>query len=117
MVAAQLTKNGETLFRETQYNTFFRSSVLAVQRAEYEFNRMYALGEGDASLALFFKLLEIKPPNDALTIGWDPDYMMDEWECWWIDFMHRPQFTDNGTPYIEISYPIPPVSLFYERSY
>ena len=117
MVAAKLTKNGETLFKESQYDIFFRSSTLAVIRAEYEFNRMYAMGEGDASLALFYKLLEVNAPNDAKLIGWDQDYMMDEWECWWIDFMHRPQFAEDGTPYVEISYPIPPTSLFYERSY
>lgn len=117
MASEQLTRNGETLFKETQYNIFFRSSTLAVQKAEYEFNRMYALGEGDSSLALFYKLLEINGPPDAKVIGWNPDYMMDEWECWWIDFMHRPQFTKDGVPYVEISYPIPPVSLFYEGSY
>lgn len=116
-MALQLTKNGDILFRESQYEIFFKSSTIAVLRAEYEFNRMYAMGEGDSSLALFYKLLEIKPPKDAMSIGWSPDYMMDEWECWWIDFIHKPAFTDDGTPYVDIYYPIPPVNLMYERSY
>lgn len=114
---AQLTRNGETLFRESQYGTFFKSSTIAVMRAEYEFNRMFAMGEGDSSLALFYRLLDLKPPNDSLIMGWNQDYMMYAWECWWIDFIHKPAFTENGTPYVDITYPIPPASLFYEGEY
>lgn len=115
-MVVELTKHGETLFRESHFGIFFKSSITAVKDAEMEFNRMYAVGEGDGSLALFYRLLDLKPPKDSLTVGWDPDYMMDEWENWWIYFQHAPAFTDDGTVYCDIYYPIPPASLFYERS-
>ena len=117
MRVEKLTRNGETLFRESYFNTFFRSSPLAVAQAEMEFNRMYAMGEGDASLAIFYRLLDLDPPADSKVVGWDQDYMMDEWETWWIYFQHAPNFTEDGTPYCDIYYPIPPSSLYYERSY
>ena len=116
-MGAELTKHGETLFREAYYGTFFKSSMVAVKDAEMEFNRMYAIGEGDGSLALFYRLLDLSPPEGSKIIGWDPDYMMDEWETYWIYFQHYPKFTDDGTPYCDIGYPIPPTSLFYERSF
>lgn len=107
------TKNGDILFREEFCGTFFKSSPIAVLEAEYEFNRKYALGEGDSSLADFYKLLDLEPPKESEQIGWCYDYMQIEWETIWIDFIHRPKLTKDGTPYTEISYPIPPVSLFY----
>lgn len=108
------TKNGDILCRESFYGTFFKSSPLAVLEAEYEFNRKYALGEGDGSLAMFYKLLDLEPPSESLTIGWNYDYMQVEWETIWIDFIHRPGITKDGEAYLDIHYPIPPVSLFYE---
>lgn len=110
----ELTKNGDSLFREEFYGTFFKSSPIAVLEAEYEFNRKYALGESDGSLAEFYKLLDIEPPKESLQIGWNYDYMQIEWETMWIDFIHRPKITKEGVPYTEIYYPIPPVSLYYD---
>lgn len=111
----KLTKNGDILFRESFCGTFFKSSPLAVLEAEYEFNRKYALGEGDESLALFYSLLDLEPPAQSKDIGWNYDYMGVEWETMWIDFIHRPKMTKEGVPYTEIYYPIPPVSLYYEE--
>lgn len=117
MAEAQVypTKNGDILFRESFCGTFFKSSPLAVLEAEYEFNRKYALGEGDQSLALFYSLLDLEPPAQSKDIGWCYDYMGVEWETMWVDFIHRPRITKEGVPYTEIYYPIPPVSLYYEE--
>jgi len=110
------TKNGDILFRESFYGTFFKSSPLAVLEAEYEFNRKYTMGDGDGSLALFYRLLDLEPPDQSRGIGWCYDYMQVEWETIWVDFIHRPMMTKSGIPYTDIHYPIPPVSLFYDAN-
>lgn len=113
----QLTKNGEILCRESFYGTFFKSSYHALLEAQIEFERKFVMAEGEPSLENYYRLLDLKPPEDSKTIGWSHDYMEIDWETDWIDFLYKPAITEDGRPYIDISYPIPPVSLLYDQHY
>ena len=113
----QTTKNGDILCRESYLGVFFKSSPLAILEAEYEMNRGFALGEGDCTLAKFYDLLDLEPPPESYFIGWDPEYMAEEWSTYWIEFMSRPAITPDGQPYIDIYYPIPPTNMGYTKGF
>lgn len=100
------TTNGDVLFHEPFFDTFFRSSPLAVLEAEYEFNRSLSIGTNLGSLAYFYTYLKLKPPEDAENYGWNSDYLALEWASNWVDFIHKPGITKNGEAYCEISYPM-----------
>lgn len=117
MDAIQYTPNGDTLFYESYFHIFFKSSPLAVLEAEYEFNRDFALGLNEPSFTRLYSLFDIVPPDEATNIGWSYDYIANEWDTYWVDFIHRPQLTGDGTPYIEISYPIPPAPMDFDPNY
>ena len=64
-----------------------------------------------------YSLLDLTPPEGSMSIGWSYDYLANEWDTYWIDFIDRPYLTVEGTPYTEICYPIPPGPMEYDLNY
>ena len=107
------TKNGNDLFYEPYFKTFFRSSPLAVLEAEYDFNRSLATGTNLGGLDHLYFLLNLEPPKVSDKVGWCIDYLFDAWNATWVDFIHRPNINESGEPYCEINYPMEPQSMNY----
>lgn len=113
----QYTPNGDSLYLESHFNVFFKSSPLAVLEAEFSFNRGLATGTILGNMKYFYDFLRLTPPPGAEEVGWNYDYMAQEWFSSWVDFVHRPMITDEGLPYIEISYPMEPKPMDYRNDY
>lgn len=105
--------NGDSLFYESAFHTFFKSSPLAVLEAEYSFNRGLATNTSMGSLDYFYMYLNLEPPQGSNDLGWNYDYLALEWCSCWVDFVHSPKITEDGIPYIEISYPMEPKPMDY----
>lgn len=107
------TPNGDVLYLETHYNTFFKSSPLAVLEAEYSFNRGIGNGTCLPTFSYLYDYLDLDPPEGSDYIGWNYEYMASEFACTWVDFVHTPRITEDGRPYIEITYPMEPKPMDY----
>lgn len=76
------------LFLDETSNTFFESSLMEVQDAEYQLNRKLAV-EGHVSLNDFYELLGLGYPVDfGDDFGWSFESLYDDTGHCWIDFEH-----------------------------
>lgn len=112
------TSNGDVLYLESHFHTFFKSSPLAVLEAEFSFNRGLATGTCLGNFSYLYQFLDLEPPEEANEVGWNYEYLVRDWCSTWVDFVHTPRITDDGKPYIEISYPMEPKPMdFLEGMY
>lgn len=90
------TSAGECIFFDPLSELYFAAAPDKVRQAEYYLNRSMSL-RGDVSLWEFYKLLGIenyvvnnrRHKRTLRKLGWDTDFMMNEYEQTWIDFEHE----------------------------
>ena len=109
----QYSGKGTQLFFEPACGVWFKSSPLAVLEAEYNFNRGLATGTSLGNMSYLYDYLYLDPPQKSVNIGWNYDYMIHDWNCLWVDFIHVPLITEDGVPYVEIQYPMEPKPMDY----
>ena len=109
----QYTKNGNTLYYEPQFKTFFKSSPFAVSNAIIRFLRGVVTGTMLPTFKYWYESLDLEPPEGSEELGWNYDYLCREWASLWIDILQIPRLTDDGVPYQELSYPMEPKPMDY----
>ena len=109
----QYTKHGNDLYFEPKFNTWFKSSPLAVSNAIIRFVRGVITGQMLPSFRFLYESLSLEVPEGADELGWNYDYLAREWDTVWIDILQIPKLTDQGIPYMELSYPMEPKPMDY----
>ena len=107
-------RGGPVLALESHYGTLFRTSYSDILEAEYTFNRSFATVKKEATMGYFYELLGLDPPKGSKEIGWPMDYLIENWDIYWIDFVHRPDMTEDGKPCLRIDYQIEPVNMDWD---
>ena len=103
-----LPQEGEIrTFYEPNRDTYFESTVEAVQNAEYHLNRNLAL-RGDATLNEFYSFLGLPETFSGSVLGWDIETLIEGYESPWIDFDHRLVTLEDGLECYIIESVIPP---------
>lgn len=103
-----LPQEGEIrTFYEPTRDTYFESTVEAVQNAEYHLNRNLAL-RGDATLNEFYEFLGLPKIISGDVLGWDIQTLIEGYESPWIDFDHRLVKLEDGMECYIIESVIPP---------
>ena len=98
---------GECVFFDPVSELFFGTTPEKLRNAEYHLNRNLAL-RGDVSLWEFYQFLGIdnyvynnrRHKRKLKKLGWDVDFMLNEYESCWIDFEHEyvEQTNDRDMP-------------------
>lgn len=100
--------NGEiATFYERYLDKYFEAPIEAVQNAEYHLNRNLAM-RGDVALNEFYEFLGLPKIKSGDVLGWDINYLIEDFETPWIDFDHRLVTLDGGLECYIIEMVIPP---------
>lgn len=105
-------KDDEELFYESISKTWFKSTMRDVERAEYHFNRNYAI-KGWVTLDELYAFYGMGKLEDDVYkyYGWCTDMEVDDGYSW-IDFTHVPKETIDGQKYYVIEYDFGPKYIF-----
>lgn len=103
------------LFYDEFSGRFFHSTLAAVQWAEYNFNRNFAL-RGDAPVNEFYEFLGLSPIEGGDVIGWDRYIGEAFYGYSFVDFTHTLKETSDGTKYYSIGTPFDPTPDCYDYS-
>ena len=109
----QYTKHGNDLYFEPKFNTYFKSSPLAVERGISSFIRGIVTGTSLPTFKYLYEFLGLEPPMGSEELGWNYDYMAHEWASLWVDILMIPRITEDGIPYMELNYPMEPKPMDY----
>lgn len=101
------------LFYEEHRGKYFEATMESVINAEYHFNRNYAM-RGWACLNEFYEFLGLDPIKAGDTLGWDCEWMFNDYEACWIDFDHRRVELEGGLECYIIEMPIPPELINFD---
>lgn len=106
---------GEDILVWTEFTGFVNTTVANLVMAEHHMDRLIVTDEV-ATLEDFCTFLGIPLPEDYEDvdygmIGWSVDYLLDEWETFWLDFYHKKRTTDDGLEYYEIMTLCEPIDL------
>ena len=100
--------SGETrLFYDLYSDSYFESTMEAVINAEYHLNRNFSM-RGYAELNEFYDFLGLKPTKEGSILGWDCNWMTEDFEATWIDFDNRIVTMNDGLEVCIINTPIQP---------
>lgn len=89
------------LFYDEFSERFFHSTLAAVQWAEYNFNRNFAL-RGDAPVNEFYDFLGLEPIEGGDSIGWERYVGEAFYGYSFVDFVHTLKQLEDGTNYYSI---------------
>lgn len=95
VVDAHETGNGGDLVYDSYSGRYFRSSVVALERAENEFNHML-IHHGWASLNELYGLFDIPGCDAGEEVGWTSDYL--------VDMNINAHLNDNGVPCVAVDF-------------
>lgn len=109
----QYTGNGNDLFYEPKFNTFFKSRYQSVLEGYLEFIRNIIINTCRPSMDYFYTYLNLEPPRESKEWGWNYDYLAEEWNTIWIDVLFIPDITEDGIPFIRLDYPMEPKPMDY----
>lgn len=73
------------LFYDLASKKYFRTTMAAVLNAQYHVNRNLAI-RGDCSLNEYLSFLGVEGIDGGDDLGWDITYMVEEMDCYWLDF-------------------------------
>lgn len=83
------------LFYDLASKKYFRTTMAAVLNAQYHVNRNLAI-RGDCSLNEYLSFLGVEGVDGGDDIGWDITYMIEEMDCYWLDFDNYKSTLEDG---------------------
>ena len=83
------------LFYDLSSKKYFRTTMAAVLNAQYHVNRNLAI-RGDCSLNEYLSFLGVEGIDGGDNIGWDITYMVEEMDCYWLDFDNYKSTLEDG---------------------
>ena len=89
------------LFYDLSSKKYFRTTMAAVLNAQYHVNRNLAI-RGDCSLNEYLSFLGVEGIDGGDDLGWDISYMVEEMDCYWLDFDNYKTTLEDGLECIMI---------------
>lgn len=91
----------QLLFYDLASKKYFNTTMAAVLNAQYHVNRNLAV-RGDCSLNEYLSFLGLDGVDNGDKIGWDISYMVEEMDCYWLDFDNQRTTLEDGLECIVI---------------
>lgn len=89
-------------------NRYFHATEAELYDAFYQTNRDFSLN-GEVSINNLYSYLGLDYLPEKDDVGWCSDYMINEWEYFWIDFVANKQTTDDGLEVYQVYAFQPPI--------
>lgn len=89
-------------------NRYFHATEAELYDAFYQMNRDFSLN-GEVSINNLYSYLGLDYLPEKDDMGWCSDYMSNEWEYFWIDFIANKQTTDDGLEVYQVYAFQPPI--------
>ena len=89
-------------------NRYFHATEAELYDAFYQVNRDFSL-YGEVSINNLYSYLGLDYLPEKDDMGWCSDYMINEWEYFWIDFVANKQTTDDGLEVYQVYAFQPPI--------
>lgn len=89
-------------------NRYFHATEAELYDAFYQVNRDFSLN-GEVSINNLYSYLGLDYLPEKDDVGWCSDYMINEWEYFWIDFVANKQTTDDGLEVYQVYAFQPPI--------
>lgn len=89
-------------------NRYFHATEAELYDAFYQMNRDVSLN-GKVSINNLYSYLGLDYLPEKDDVGWCSDYMINEWEYFWIDFVANKQTTDDGLEVYQVYAFQPPI--------
>lgn len=83
------------LFYDLASKKYFRTTMAAVLNAQYHVNRNLSI-KGDCSLNEYLSFLGVEGIDGGDELGWDISYMVEEMDCYWLDFDNYKSTLEDG---------------------
>ena len=83
------------LFYDLASKKYFRTTMAAVLNAQYHVNRNLAI-RGDCSFYESLSFLGVEGIDGGDDLGWDITYMVEEMDCYWLDFDNYKSTLEDG---------------------
>lgn len=83
------------LFYDLSSKKYFRTTMAAVLNAQYHVNRNLAI-RGDCSLNEYLSFLGVEGIDGGDDLGWGISYMVEEMDCYWLDFDNYKSTLEDG---------------------
>ena len=83
------------LFYDLSSKKYFRTTMAAVLNAQYHVNRNLAI-RGDCSLNEYLSFLGVEGIDGGDDLGWDISYMVEEMDCYRLDFDNYKSTLEDG---------------------
>lgn len=106
-------EDGKRLYYDYYSEQYFEATPFAVQKAEYEVNRILMMDDG-VCLNDWYHQLDLKPLDHGDDFGWTTCANMDAYWQTWIDFHHEKVVMDDGLECIIISFAQDPYPDFVD---
>jgi hypothetical protein len=94
-------------------NRYFHATEAELYDAFYQMNRDFSLN-GEVSINNLYSYLGLDYLPEKDDVGWCSDYMINEWEYFWIDFVANKQTTDDGLEVYQVYAFQPPISDYLD---
>ena len=94
-------------------NRYFHATEAELYDAFYQMNRDFNLN-GEVSINNLYSYLGLDYLPEKDDVGWCSDYMINEWEYFWIDFVANKQTTDDGLEVYQVYAFQPPISDYLD---
>lgn len=94
-------------------NRYFHATEAELSDAFYQMNRDFSLN-GEVSINNLYSYLGLDYLPEKDDVGWCSDYMINEWEYFWIDFVANKQTTDDGLEVYQVYAFQPPISDYLD---
>ncbi len=91
----------QVLFYDLTSKKYFTTTMAAVLNAQYHVNRNLAI-RGDCSLNEYLSFLGIEGIDKGDEMGWEISYMVEEMDCYWLDFDNQKTTLEDGLECIVI---------------
>ena len=83
------------LFYDLSSKKYFITTMAAVLNAQYHVNRNLSIC-GCCSLNEYLSFLGLNEVDEGDELGWDITYMVEEMECYWLDFNNYKTTLEDG---------------------
>ena len=105
-----IERTGEKIFYEEYTGKYFTSTIDAVLKAEYMFNKQLSI-VGNATLNDFYEYLGIPKIQAGESLGWAvlDGYYGSSTTSPWVDFEHSKMEDDDGIEYYYVNYSNQPI--------
>lgn len=94
-------------------NRYFHATEAELYDAFYQVNRDFNLN-GEVSINNLYSYLGLDYLPEKDDVGWCSDYMINEWEYFWIDFVANKQTTDDGLEVYQVYAFQPPIPNYLD---